>query len=149
MRSTEPLPNPCPSRRRWLVVEDDPAALDLTAQARRAVADAEVVACDHPRRALDVFFTEPESFDLLVTDYNLPELDGLALARAIHGRAPNLPVVMVTGGDLDGAQSERGELKALLPKPCRTQELVSTVLGVLAGQAQANLPRPRPPAGWA
>ena len=119
-------------KHRWLVVDDDPSMLELTAAVLRSVPGSEVVACGDPRIALGVFSAEPESFELMVTDFNMPGLDGLELARAVHERAPALKVVMVTGGDLEGACGGRGELQALLPKPCAPNGLIAAVRAVLA-----------------
>ena len=116
---------------RWLIVDDDALLLEATVAALSGVPDVELVACDHPRAALEVFFAEPESFEMVVTDFNMPGLDGLELARAIHERAPQMPVVMVTGSDLAGASAPRGELRALLPKPYAPGALLAAVLAAL------------------
>jgi CheY-like chemotaxis protein len=39
---------------------------------------------------------EREHFDVLVTDFRMEGMNGLELARAIHGRNPRLPVIVVT-----------------------------------------------------
>src|SRR5829696_6797128 len=80
---------------RWLVVDDDPSVLELTAEV--LIPGSNVVACGDARVALEVFFAEPESFALVITDYNMPGLDGLEFARAVHARWPQLKVVLVTG----------------------------------------------------
>ena len=116
---------------RWLVVDDDATVLELTTAVLRSVPGSEVVACDNPQHALEVFFAEPESFELVVTDFNMPGLDGLEFAHAVHERAPQMPVVMITGSDLEGANAARGELRALLPKPFVPGALLAVVLAVL------------------
>jgi len=35
--------------------------------------------------------------DLVITDFNMPEIDGLQLLREIRARKPDLPVILVTG----------------------------------------------------
>jgi CheY-like chemotaxis protein len=37
-----------------------------------------------------------QEFDLVMTDYNMPEMKGDQLAATIKGLKPNLPVVMIT-----------------------------------------------------
>jgi CheY-like chemotaxis protein len=39
---------------------------------------------------------ENEEFDLLVTDFRMPGMDGLELARAIRNRNPQFPVIVMT-----------------------------------------------------
>ncbi len=35
--------------------------------------------------------------DLVITDFNMPELDGMQLLRELHARKPELPVILITG----------------------------------------------------
>jgi CheY-like chemotaxis protein len=53
--------------------------------------------------ALDRF--EKEKFDILVTDFRMEGMNGLELARQIHQRDPQVPVIIVTGyGPVDGGK---------------------------------------------
>jgi DNA-binding NtrC family response regulator len=48
---------------------------------------------------------EQEDFDILVTDFRMEGMNGLELARAVHDRQPNVPVIIVTGyGPVDGGK---------------------------------------------
>ena len=120
------------NQHRWLVVDDDQTVLELTAAVLRTVPGSEVVACGDSRAALEILFAEPESFELVVTDFNMPGMDGIELAQAVHERAPQMKVLMVTGSDLHGVSARCGELQALLPKPYAPTELLAAVQSVLA-----------------
>jgi DNA-binding NtrC family response regulator len=51
--------------------------------------------------ALDKF--SKEKFDILVTDFRMEGMNGLELAKQIHARDPQVPVIIVTGyGPVDG-----------------------------------------------
>jgi DNA-binding NtrC family response regulator len=53
--------------------------------------------------ALEKF--EREKFDLMVTDFRMEGMNGLELARKVHDRHPNVPVIIVTGyGPIDGGK---------------------------------------------
>lgn len=39
---------------------------------------------------------EEEEFDLLVTDYQMPGMSGVELARAVRNRNPHFPVIVMT-----------------------------------------------------
>jgi DNA-binding NtrC family response regulator len=54
-----------------------------------------------------------ENFDLLVTDFRMDGMNGLELAKRIHQKNPEVPVIIVTGyGPVDGGQ----DVKACLQK---------------------------------
>ncbi len=48
---------------------------------------------------------ENESFDLIVTDMRMEGMNGLELARRVHQKSPEVPVIIVTGyGPIDGGK---------------------------------------------
>lgn len=75
---------------------------------------------------------EREAVDLLVTDCEMPRLDGIELARRVRGRAETrqIPIILLTakGFELDEAQL-RDDLSPFLvvPKPFSPRELLQIV----------------------
>ena len=125
------LPSPQPEtdpRRRAVLVEDDEAvrrSLQLVLHARGY--DVRSFASAGP--LLDGFTAE--GIDLLVTDYRLPDGDGLGVLRALrrsgwHGRA-----VLITAFPSDTlADSARAcGFDAVLEKPLRPNELIGALTG--------------------
>jgi CheY-like chemotaxis protein len=48
---------------------------------------------------------EQQKFDLMVTDFRMEGMNGLELARKVHDRYPDVPVIIVTGyGPIDGGK---------------------------------------------
>jgi DNA-binding NtrC family response regulator len=48
---------------------------------------------------------ETDNFDVLVTDIRMEGMNGLELARKVHAKRPDLPVIIVTGyGPVDGGK---------------------------------------------
>ena len=48
---------------------------------------------------------EQEDFDILVTDFRMDGMNGLELAREVHARRPETPVIIVTGyGPIEGGK---------------------------------------------
>lgn len=45
--------------------------------------------------ALDQFHRQP--FDLVVTDYKMPRMDGVELITRLRKQAPDLPVILISG----------------------------------------------------
>jgi DNA-binding NtrC family response regulator len=53
--------------------------------------------------ALEKF--DKEQFDCLVTDFRMEGMNGLELAKKVHAKSPNTPVIIVTGyGPIDGGE---------------------------------------------
>ncbi len=53
--------------------------------------------CPDPNEALAMFTAAPASFAMLITDLEMPDLDGEALAKRVLAVRPDLPVLVVTG----------------------------------------------------
>lgn len=73
--------------------------------------------------------------DLVITDLNMPEMDGMELTKRIKSATPDVPVIVITG--YGTFHTERQVLAAgadgYIPKPCtihRVQETVNAALGV-------------------
>lgn len=78
-----------------MIVDDDPSILSLLEEVFRFEEGVVVSAFSDSRQAYDELTSE--SFDLLITDLMMPEVDGLNLlehARSVH---PEILVVIVTG----------------------------------------------------
>lgn len=46
-----------------------------------------------------------ENFDILVTDFRMEGMNGLELAKKIHAKSPQIPVIIVTGyGPIEGGK---------------------------------------------
>lgn len=78
---------------RILYVEDDDDIRDLMAQRLRRVA-GELLVAENGRQGLEFF--EKLSPDIVVTDVQMPEMDGLSMARAIKAISRNTPVILTT-----------------------------------------------------
>lgn len=90
--------------------------------------------------------------DLLITDMDMPGLDGLALTRALRSRpaTADLPVIMVSAADDRlRAQAVAAGVSALLGKPfgdARLVEMVQSLLADQAGRAAVEQHSPAEPA---
>ncbi|GGA56066.1 response regulator transcription factor [Sphingomonas psychrolutea] len=82
-----------------LIVEDDYRAARLLVAALSEIGYETVVAEDG-RIALAL--ASAQSFDAVLLDVMLPQIDGVAVARALRERGLNVPILMLTAlGDLD------------------------------------------------
>ncbi len=78
---------------RVLIAEDEPelrSELKLFLERQSGVS---VVATENGRRALEAW---DDSFDVVLTDIRMPDLDGLTLLEELQRRMPGVPVVLLT-----------------------------------------------------
>lgn len=120
---------PREGRERILFVEDNPDQLVAVPRALSRLG-YQVTPARGALEALDAL-ASGERFDAVVTDYDMPEVDGVEFARSLAQIAPGLPVVMVSGrrGAIEAAQRAPG-IGRVLMKPYSVGEL-SRALGEL------------------
>lgn len=124
-------------RKRILLVDDD----DDIRRLMRAFLEAdgyEVFSCRNGIRALDVF-TARGDVDLLLSDLQMPVMDGVELSERVTALRPELPVVIVSGALMN--PELLGKIEAhgwdFLAKPCRVPELLGVIARRLAGAPPA------------
>jgi EAL domain-containing protein (putative c-di-GMP-specific phosphodiesterase class I)/CheY-like chemotaxis protein len=81
---------------RVLVVDDDVAIRRVCARVLNAEGWT-VVLADNGRAAIAELEAAPTPFDCVLSDVNMPELDGFGLVRALRERDDDLPVLLMTG----------------------------------------------------
>ncbi len=115
-----------PEQTRLLLVDDDPVVLQVTRR-RLEKAGHHVVSCSSGSEALATLALE--SFDVMLSDVQMPGMTGLKLLRAVREHDLDLPVVLMTGNpDVASAAAavEYGAFRYLL-KPVPFDELTSIV----------------------
>ena len=81
------------------------------------------------REALDALLADVQQFDLVLTDFNMPGLSGLEVARTIRNARPDLPVIVVSGyvSDEMRAQAEAAGVREVISKAHEVEELRDVV----------------------
>jgi two-component system response regulator MprA len=127
--------------KRILVVDDEPAVREVLSVLLRA--DGHTVELAKNGREACLRFA-PGDFDLVITDYAMPEMNGDEMARAMKGLVPSQPILMLTAyaGEVCGAQNP---VDGVLEKPfavAALRQMIRMLLrldieasGVAAGRA--------------
>jgi EAL domain-containing protein (putative c-di-GMP-specific phosphodiesterase class I) len=93
-RRVQPVPGREEGKGRVLIVEDDLAVLRGFVRTLTA-AGYSVLAAPDGRSAMDLL--DREKFDVIVSDINMPEMNGLQLLRRVREHDLDVPVIMMTG----------------------------------------------------
>ena len=125
-------PNRGPARpaHRILLVEDDSTILQFSVLVL-VRAGYQVRAVEGAQAAWEAL--QSRSYDLLITDNQMPGLSGLELVSKLRSAQLGLPVVVASGG-IDGeelAQNQRLQPAIALPKPFSADQLLETVAEAL------------------
>ncbi len=80
-----------------ILIVDDDKQLVLLGEEMLAALGYEPVGFNRSLAALTAFRSDPERFDLALTDEVMPEMTGTEFADALHEVRPDLPIVLMTG----------------------------------------------------
>lgn len=78
-----------------LYVDDEPALLDLCRRFLEQEGDIAVVTVASVSEALARMASE--KFDVIISDYQMPDIDGIAFLREVRSRFPDIPFILFTG----------------------------------------------------
>ena len=116
---------------RILLADDDAAARDLV---QRALAgDGHHVVATHDGAEALEQLQASGPFDLLISDVQMPGVDGIELIEKAVAAAPNMRVILMSGfaGELDRAKHLRSKIAREISKPFTLEQVRAVVRSVL------------------
>ncbi len=127
--------------RRLLYIDDDESIVFLLKRLleRRGYI---VNGCVDARAAIDQLRGDPYEFELVLTDYNMPYLSGLDVARAVRAIRKDLPVAIVSGFIDEHllSQAKVSGVRELIVKTIDSAEFVNAVDRLMSSIGPASLP---------
>lgn len=101
-----------------LVVDDEPEILGLM-ERNLARSGAEIATTEEPQFALEAVQEDPLAWDCVVTDFNMPGMNGDELIAQIRLVNPKLPIIVVSAlaKRLKARKFGEGVVSAILAKP--------------------------------
>ncbi len=119
---------------RILIVDDEVSVMEVT---RRMLARLEyqVTGETDSQAALALIQSEPDAFDLIISDQTMPNLTGDELAQKIMAVRRDLPVIICSGysSKMNDEKAYIAGISAYLLKPVESSVLATTVREVLDG----------------
>ncbi|MCC6544674.1 MAG: response regulator [Nitrospirae bacterium] len=116
-----------------LIAEDDPVACALlkeTLQAENYSVDTAVNGIEALKKL------RARKYDLLITDFIMPYLDGLDLLAKARTELPDLQVILMTASCQEAIliEAKRRGADAVIPKPLEMKKLLKITKGILQPQ---------------
>ena len=113
--------------KRILVVDDNSTNLKIL-ETQLQLWKYKVTLASSGKEALELHSGDG-SFDLVLTDMQMPEMDGVELARLLKSRQPDLPIIVLSSLG-DTAYGEHADIfSAVLTKPVKQHKLFQEILG--------------------
>jgi PAS domain S-box-containing protein len=124
-------------KERILFVDDEEMLVELNSQ-RLERLGYEIVSSTGSREALDIFKADPGRFDLVITDYTMPNMTGLELAQALVEIRPDIPIILCSGlnESITAEQMARHGIRAFMVKAADRQEQATAIRRVLDGKTE-------------
>ena len=117
-----------------MIVDDDAAVLSQLSALAAQLTDAKIVCFSSPKGALTAFADAPEKFQFVITDLEMPGLDGINFCRRLQAISPGVKVLLSTGSRiLTNAEALQIGFCGLLfkPFPAAAMKKALAVAGIL------------------
>ena len=122
-----------------LLVDDEDDLVEL-GQAMLETLGYSVLAKTSSLEALEVFRSQPDHFDLLVTDYTMPHMTGIDLAKEVRKIRTDIPIILCSGYSdfLEKVNVADFGIQELIPKPITWHAIAKAIKSVLSGIEAGN-----------
>lgn len=117
---------------RILLADDDQSVRELVKRAIETSGHSVSLAEDGAEAA-SVFQASPAAFDLIITDFEMPGLDGLELARRALASSAAVRILIMSGypGSLDQGRALSPNRVGVIAKPFTLDDMRRAIAGVL------------------
>lgn len=94
------------------------------------------------QKALEIFYAEPDSFDIVITDQTMHNMSGDTLARKILHRRPGIPIILCTGFShtVNVKIAKEIGISECVMKPIGIHNLATTIRRVLEKRGVSSSP---------
>ncbi len=110
-----------------LFVDDEANLLDgLRRMLRKKKDEWDMTFAESGKEALELI--NKERYDIIVSDYKMPEMDGLELLARVKDIAPETKRIILSGQSETEIFNKAKEVAhTYIPKPCDSEELISAI----------------------
>jgi CheY-like chemotaxis protein len=119
-----------------VLIADDEESMRLLVARAIAMDGHEIVTAQDGAEALDILTREDGAFDLLLTDIQMPVMDGIALALSAARDFPEVTVLLMTGfaDQRERASNLNAIVHDVITKPFTVADIRTAVADALAAR---------------
>jgi two-component system, cell cycle response regulator CpdR len=123
---------------RVLIADDEDSMCSLVARAI-AMDGHDITAAEDGAEALEILIREDGGFDLLLTDIQMPVMDGIALALTVARDFPQVTILLMTGfaDQRERASNLNAIVHDVITKPFSVADIRTAVADALATRKPA------------
>ena len=121
---------------RILVVDDDSMAAEMTSAILEELGH-ETVLAENGVDAMERVSGDP-SFEMIISDLNMPLVSGIDLFRELRDQGNNLPFILLTGDDPEKSGAEEPALDGCLLKDFSLEESLPEMIAAVVERRVAS-----------
>ena len=117
---------------RVLLIDDEAAIINAGKQMLERLG-YEVITRTSSIDALELFRSQPDRFDIVITDMTMPNMTGVELSKEVMNIRPDIPVILCTGfsEQINGEKASGMGIRAFIMKPIVMSQMANTIRKVL------------------
>ena len=119
--------------KKLLIVDDNPTSSKILLLQTKSWGMQPTVAFS-AKEALGIIYNESEPFDLALLDFQMPEMDGIMLAKEIRGKY-NFPMILLSSISREELGNPEKYFEACLTKPVKASHLYNKILDLFGKKA--------------
>ncbi|MFP4001120.1 MAG: response regulator [Thermoplasmata archaeon] len=124
-----------------LIVDDEPQILNLLKETLTLVKDLDCEITLATSAEYGIKHIRERDYDMVMSDYQMPEMDGIEFLRKVKEESPGSVRFMITGqGDLKVAKRaiNEADIDQYIEKPWDNEKLISTIREELVGKGDIS-----------
>lgn len=133
--------HPIPTGNEKILFVDDEPSIGKAARSILNRLGYDVTVENNPLEALSKFRSNPQGYDLVITDMTMPALTGDELAREILKNRPNVPIIICTGHSqrMNEKTARDIGIRHYVEKPLEKHEIARLIRKALDGRTVSEL----------
>ncbi|MFA6009309.1 MAG: response regulator [Desulfobacteraceae bacterium] len=98
-----------------------------------------------PVAALELFRSDPNGYDLVITDMSMPRMSGMEFAEEIHTIRPDMSVIILSGfiPEIDQEKTRAIGIRNFIQKPASVEHMADSIREALALKGESPCVQPK------